>query len=493
MKSLLALCLVLFVSYALAKELPHKAARAAKRATPTRYVLDPARLPLNIAVVEGSSVELSCAVQGPSTAHSIQWIEYAYNPNGAPISDNEFIGSHPEAARYTILHRDEFEYTLQINPVVLGDGGIYQCQDAQASPVDKRQHSASLTVVATAPNCTSTIRASGVVIDGAYTTNDCTLVYNGGIIPNMTWSGIAPFNPAYVSTPTSVWAGMAFNATRAMDTAAHQCTTYFTGYFLPVPANTATNVPTFTSTFQGPQMFIQWGPTAMAASPIRTRYDAGENLTCTADAFPQATFIWQNLRTNQVFVGPVVRIDESWRGFNQSMRCEAKNTIEGTIYSQNIFLPVDVNPLTTTPVPTTPTTTTEVPAVSPCNDLTGPWLSTTPTAASLCIRLDLANNGALTGLLKNASDTYWVDIVGRAQSNKFDQVGFNGIWPADIGVSSFIGECHRCFGEERLLVNVVSRSRGSPCGTPGPVFYTTQYVFHRAVGELQCPNIPPSY
>jgi hypothetical protein len=128
--------------------------------------------------------------------------------------------------------------------------------------------------------------------------------------------------------------------------------------------------------------------------------------------------------------------------------------------------------------------------VSPCTDLTGPWLSTTPTAASLCIKLDLANNGALTGLLKNASDTYWVDIVGRAQSNKFDQVGFNGIWPAEIGVSSFIGECHRCMGVESLLVNVVSRSRGSPCGNPGPVFYTTQYEFKRATGQLQCPNIP---
>jgi hypothetical protein len=68
-------------------------------------------------------------------------------------------------------------------------------------------------------------------------------------------------------------------------------------------------------------------------------------------------------------------------------------------------------------------------------------------------------------------------------------VGFNGIWPAGLGVSSFIGECHRCFGEEQLLVNVISRTKGSPCGTIGPTQYTSQYLFTRSQA-LQCPNLP---
>jgi hypothetical protein len=129
------------------------------------------------------------------------------------------------------------------------------------------------------------------VIDGSYNTNDCILNYKGGLIPNMTWSGTAPFNQLYVATTTSVWAGMAFNATRAMDTKAHQCTTYFSAYFTS-PPNAATNVPTFTRVYQGRQMFVYWGPTNMQASPIKTKYDAGDMITCTADAFPAATYLW---------------------------------------------------------------------------------------------------------------------------------------------------------------------------------------------------------
>jgi len=340
MKSLLVICLCLAVAQSLAKQLPSKSRSRKVVDTPSQYALDRARLPINVAVLEGSTVILQCAVEAPSTSHSIQWIEYAHNPNGAPISDNEFIGAHPEAARYTIIHRDNWEYSLQISPVVIGDGGSYLCQDAQANPAsEKRQHTISLTVVAAELNCTSTIRASGVVLDLSYQTNDCTLNYKGGLIPNLTWSGIGPFTQLQVATPTTAWAGMAFNVTRAMDTRAHQCTVHFTGYFLPVDANTADNVPSYTRTHQSRQMFVYWGPTNVTSSPMKIKYDAGDVLTCTADAFPLPTFVWQNLRTNQITNGATVRVDESWRGFNQTMRCEARNTIEGTIYSQNLFIP----------------------------------------------------------------------------------------------------------------------------------------------------------
>jgi len=236
-------------------------------------------------------------------------------------------------------------------------------------------------------------------------------------------------------------------------------------------------------------MFVFWGPTAMQAFPLKQSYEVGDIIACTADAFPPPSYFWQNLRTNQITVGAQVRIDEAWQGFNQSMRCEARNTIETVIYSNNIFVPVDVNVVTTPTTTLPPTTTTPPPAEAPCTDLSGAWVSTTPTAASLCIRLNTAMRGILTGLLKNGTDTYWVDIVGRTQEDQFDQVGFNGIWPADIGVSSFIGECHRCHGVEELLVNVVSRNKGPPCGNPGWIRYTTQYIFKRST-TLQCPNLP---
>jgi len=249
------------------------------------------------------------------------------------------------------------------------------------------------------------------------------------------------------------------------------------------------NIPDYSYVYQTRQMFVYWGPMNMDATGQKQFYQAGDVLTCTGDAWPAATFFWQNLRTNEITSGAVLTIPQSWVGFNQSLRCDARNTIEGTVYSQNIFLPIDVPQPTTTPPTTTPTTTTPPPAVSPCPDPTGGWISTSPTPASLCVLVDYYNAGAVTGLLKNATDTYWVDIVGRTQLDKFDQIGFNGIWPANLGVSSFVGECHRCFGSENMLVNVVSRSHGGQCGREGETRYTTQYHFYRAP-TLQCPEIP---
>jgi hypothetical protein len=481
------------VSLSLGKQLPRKIKsedpiRSKRTEEAGLLELDPNHLPRNTVAQEGSTVVLTCGVLNSAISHSVQWTEFAYNENGNLISDNDFILGHPEASRYSIINTVPGYYDLQISNVRLSDGGVYLCQDAQTSAALKRQHAASLTIMG-ATNCTTSIGSSGIVLDQSYQVNDCGLNYKGPIVPNMTWSGPGPFGQGMVATDNTVWSGMQFNVTRDMDTRAHLCTTFFTGYFLPVDSNFADNVPDYVSYFQNRQMFVYWGPTDVQASPIKVQYDAGDVLTCTADAFPAATYLWQNLRTAQIYSGSTVRIDESWRGYNQTMRCEARNTIESTIYSNNVYLPVDVAPLTTPPVTTPATTTTPPPAVSPCTDLTGAWVSTAPTKANLCIRLDLSNQGILTGLLKNGTDTYWVDIVGRAQSNKFDQVGFNGIWPINLGVSSFIGECHRCFGEEQLLVNVISRTKGVPCGTIGPTQYTSQYVFTRSQA-LQCPNLP---
>jgi hypothetical protein len=274
-----------------------------------------------------------------------------------------------------------------------------------------------------------------------------------------------------------------------MDSLAFTCIIEFTDYFLPVPANTAENVPDYRRTIQMSQMFVRWGPKNLVIIPSKPRYDIGDILVCLADANPAPTFFWQNLRTNQVFADHEVVVLDEWQGTNQTMRCDARNTIEDTTYSNIALQVVDVNPATTTTETTPATTTTAPPAVSECRDLTGGWESVSPTEGALCIRLDLEQNGALRGLLRNSSDTYWVDIVGRAQATKFDQVGFNGIWPAEIGVSSFIGECHRCFGVEQLLVNVVTRSKSSACGMGGPIRYTTQYTFFRS-SAVDCPNLP---
>jgi hypothetical protein len=188
--------------------------------------------------------------------------------------------------------------------------------------------------------------------------------------------------------------------------------------------------------------------------------------------------------------GPTWWVYETWRGFNQTIRCTAMNIIEGLLYPSNVFQAVNVNPLTVPTTTTPPTTTTTPPAVSDCRDLSGSWISEAPTPARLCIDLDLDNYGALTGLFTNDSETFSVDLVGRSQAANFGQLGFNGIWPLEIGVSSFIGECHRCYGEEQLLMNVVHRSKGTTCGQPGPVQYSTRYHFKRSNIPTQCQGFP---
>ena len=97
-----------------------------------------------------ATVQASTAYSGPSMRPG--------RTGGSPISDNENdSGSHPEAERYTILHRDPLEYSLQIRDIRISDGGFYECMEAQASVVEKRTHVASLTVVG---------KSSGVIFSG---------------------------------------------------------------------------------------------------------------------------------------------------------------------------------------------------------------------------------------------------------------------------------------------------------------------------------------
>jgi len=71
-------------------------------------------------------------------------------------------------------------------------------------------------------------------------------------------------------------------------------------------------------------------------------YEVGDVLTCQADAFPTPSYVWQNLRTTEVFNNQQLIIPANWLGTNQTMRCEARNIIEGAQYTNNYFLNVDV-------------------------------------------------------------------------------------------------------------------------------------------------------
>jgi len=113
---------------------------------------------------------------------------------------------------------------------------------------------------------------------------------------------------------------------------------------------------------------------------------------------------------------------------------------------QSIYTPVipaylyTVAERTTTQEPTTPTTTEPPPPEAPCDDLTGRWTATSPTLVDMCLEIDNSRNGRIIGLFRNASDPYFIEIRGRVAPYAFNQVGFTGVWPVNIGTLAFGGE-----------------------------------------------------
>jgi hypothetical protein len=106
----------------------------------------------------------------------------------------------------------------------------------------------------------------------------------------------------------------------------------------------------------------------------------------------------------------------------------------------------------------------------------------------MCVEVN-ATTGRIHGILRNASDTFWVDLVGLTQLDSFDHSTFTGIWPENRAVSTMIGECSRCNGVENLLVSAISRTKGGPpCATPGVINYSQEYEFHRNPA-ITCPPI----
>src|SRR6218665_563464 len=89
-------------------------------------------------------------------------------------------------------------------------------------------------------------------------------------------------------------------------------------------------------------LLIAGGPTNMYATPIKQYYEVGNVLTCYADALPPATFDWFNTRTNEQFDSQGFNVTEDLVGTTQQMRCQARNTIQGFVYSDNLVVNVTV-------------------------------------------------------------------------------------------------------------------------------------------------------
>jgi len=435
--------------------------------------------PKNDAISFGAKVVLECEAIGPS--ERVQWTEFITNANGAPISDNGLLlPGHPNYARYTLDNpAGSSIYNLGIEPTILADGGTYRCDDISDS---SRPAYAQLVMLDGTPNCTTNIPDDGLVIEDTYYTIECYIGFRGNAAPVMTWTGpdrdLADWTQASTTTNVSVWSGVAMTMTRFFAPSFFTLLTNFTqrGFVAP---DSADNIPTWNYTFSTPPFVVNWAPKNMYRSPDQATYEIGESIECFADSNPSSTYYWRNLDTLEIYDDSRLLITDRLVG-TQRMQCHAENDIGGVIYTNDYFFNLTVNARTTTPVPTTPTTTTPPLPQSECDDLTGRWTATTPSRADLCIEINNVN-GRLVGIFRNSTDPFFIEIRGRVAPNRFNQIGFTGVWPVNIGTLAFEGICRKCFGVEILQINGVGRrvTDNPTCENAGPFYSFPNYDFRR--------------
>jgi len=444
--------------------------------------------PLNDALLVGNDIVLTCqsTVTGLET---VQFREYQTNPNGAIISSGQtLLPGHPNYFRTTLEADIEAgTYALTIKGAVLEDGGRYSCADANALPVPDNQF-ADVVIIASQPNCTTTLPPNRIVNVGDYYTAECYTTFSAtfGITPTSIWSGFGNFAQASTSTNTTTFSGVAFNVERVMDGRAFTCRTNFTQSGFGSTPDTATNIPTFQYTYNTGLLFVQYGPINVSYAPVQASYEVGQVLTCYADAVPLPSYTWTNLVTLEDFRSQSLTLTTAFVG-DIILRCQVVNSVS----TANLFINITVNPITT---PTTPTTTTPaptIPPVAPCDDLTGRWEVTKPNGALsvLCVNVDKTQNGLVRGLWWNdTNEPYFTEIIGRTRNDEYDEVGFTTMWADRIGVTSFAGECHKCRGVESLLINAISRSSAEEafCGEGGTVLISDQLSFRRVATTFPC-------
>jgi hypothetical protein len=439
-------------------------------------------VPDNTVALVGSTVTLRCSTppQDDPTPR-VLWTEFVTNSNGRVISDNrQLLPSHPYAERYSITG-DVNDYNLEIRNLTLTDGGRYVCTDVNANPPAQYQGFVELVVMAGDPVCTPLSTITGVLVEDRFYTMECDVRYQGFFPPNMTWTGPGTFNVDNSVTKNDSWSRVSFTAYREIDGGEFVCVTRFVESQEERPPNSASNVPDYVFTFTSGNITVNWGPKEMTIIPRKDFYEVGDVLTCEADARPEPTFVWSNLRTliteepGATYTVPADLVNTA-----QQMRCNARTVVDGSLLTGDsfvdVYVPAVTSPTTppTTPVPTSP------PADSPCNDLTGQWTATNPSA-QMCLEVDTRGN--ILALIRNGTDLFFVTGRGKTVYNDYKHVGFGGIWPAGstFGVGAFTGECHRCFGNEILLMSGLSRNKqNSPaCGQSAGTTLTNIYSFTR--------------
>jgi len=422
--------------------------------------------PQNTAALVGDTIVLTCEVDPPPPNARVTWQEHITFEQGSTISENEQVLAHPNRDRYSIIHATPNQFHLQIRDLRLSDGGRYACTDTLAAQPDLRRGEAQLIVLEQETNCTSTAPSDGIVVEKQNHTIECVVNFQGAFSPLMTWTGPGDFLVAGSVNPPSVWSGVAYTVNRDMANKRFECETNFTAPPFQ-PEGIADNAPIFSHIYRAPTIFVYWGPAGTYADPLRPVYYPGDTLTCYTDAYPEATYRWQNMRTLEEFIGPVFTFTADMVGTNQSMRCQVQNVILGFVYSDNIFVASLVAGTPTTTIPPTTPSTTAPPAISNCNDFSGLWRSDEPFA-ELFLQLDEESQiGEIYGLFMNRTDTVWVEVIGTVRKSDWSYIGLSAIWPLNDGVTGLSGECHRCHGVEVIIGEGMIRAvqQSSQCGT----------------------------
>jgi len=117
---------------------------------------------------------------------------------------------------------------------------------------------------------------------------------------------------------------------------------------------------------------------------------------------------------------------------------------------------------------------------APCDDLTGRWTATDPDAL-VCLEVD-AESDSLLSLLRNGTEVYFVWGQGNVDRTSYSHLGFSAIWPQNLGVAGYAGECHKCEGRETIMMSSVSHNKylAPGCGQAEKAKLTTMYRFYRS-------------
>jgi len=115
-----------------------------------------------------------------------------------------------------------------------------------------------------------------------------------------------------------------------------------------------------------------------------------------------------------------------------------------------------------------------------CDDLTGRWQATNPDM-TLCIEVS-PETGEMLTLIRNGSNLYFLFGFGMAVFGDHRHLGFTTMDSVGSSeVSGYTGECHKCEGNEVIIMTTVSRNkaRSPECGISDGVRTVDQYVLTR--------------